>query len=193
MKKRLFVALDPPGRTKDELAALCQGLPDCRWTAPEQLHLTLCFIGEADGSTFLDIRDALQEITAAPFSLKLEGLGLFPPRRAPRVLWAGVQPNAALSQLQRKVVNCVRSCGVVLEKRKFAPHITLARLQDGALPRLERYLGAHALFSAEPFVVSCFTLYSSVLGRGGPTHLAEAEYALVEQNSGCGIKKAANT
>lgn len=181
MKKRLFIALDPPEKTREELAALCQGLPDCRWTPPEQLHLTLCFIGEAEGSTFLDIREALEEIAAAPFSIQLEGLGLFPPRRAPRVLWAGVQDNAALMQLERKVVNAVRRCGVVLEKRKFSPHITLARLQEGALPRLERYLGAHSLFRAAPFVATHFTLYSSVLGRGGATHLVEAEYALQTQ------------
>ncbi|MDO5673732.1 MAG: RNA 2',3'-cyclic phosphodiesterase [bacterium] len=178
MKKRLFIALDPPEKTREELVTLCRGLPDCRWTPPEQLHLTLCFIGEADGTSFLDIREALQEIRAEPFSLRLEGLGLFPPRRAPRVLWAGVQANAALMQLERKVVNCVRRCGLTLEKRKFSPHITLARLQDGALPRLERYLGAHALFSAAPFVVDHFILYSSVLGRAGATHLAEADYAL---------------
>lgn len=183
MKKRLFVALDPPEQSREELVALCQGLPDSRWTVPEQLHLTLCFIGETDGSSFLDIREALQEVTAAPFNLKLEGLGLFPPRRSPRVLWVGVQANAALNQLQRKIVNCVRGCGVILEKRKVTPHITLARLQEGALPRLERYLGAHALFSAAPFEVSHFTLYASVLGRNGATHLVEAEYALQTQEN----------
>lgn len=178
MSIRLFVALDPPEQARAKLAGLCQGLPGARWTAPEQLHLTLCFIGETDGATFLDIREALQEIAAAPCSLKPEGLGLFPPRRTPRVLWVGVAPNPALMALQRKVANCVRSCGVVLEKRRFSPHITLARLQDDALPRLERYLGAHALFSTAPFVVEHFTLYSSVLGGGGAIHLVEAEYAL---------------
>ena len=183
MKKRLFIALDPPEKTREELATLCQGLPGCRWTPPGQLHLTLCFIGEAEGSTFLDVRDALEEIAAAPFSIQLEGLGLFPPRRAPRVLWAGVRANTALMQLERKVAGTVRRCGIVLEKRKFSPHITLARLQDGALPRLERYLGAHALFSSTPFMVNRFSLYSSVLGRNGATHLVEAEYTLQPHES----------
>ncbi|NLZ17399.1 MAG: RNA 2',3'-cyclic phosphodiesterase [Desulfobulbaceae bacterium] len=179
MNKRLFVALDPPALSKVELAGLCTGLPDVRWTVPEQLHLTLCFIGEIGGSAFLDIREALEEIAAPPFDLKLQGLGLFPPRRTPRVLWVGVAPNPALIALQRKVSACVRHCGIKMEKRKFTPHITLGRLQDGAMPRLERYLGAHALFSSASFAVEHFTLYSSVLGRSGATHLAEAEYALL--------------
>ncbi len=183
MKKRLFIALDPPAQARDALSALCGGLPEARWTPAEQLHLTLCFIGETDGSTFLDIREALQDIEAVPFALKLQGLGVFPPRREPRVVWAGVEPNPALMALQRKLTTCLRHCGVILEKRKFAPHITLARLQNGVSPRLERYLGAHALFSAAPFMVTSFTLYSSVLGRSGATHLAEAEYGLQAQDS----------
>ena len=51
MKKRLFIALDPPAQARDALSALCGGLPEARWTPAEQLHLTLCFIGETDGST----------------------------------------------------------------------------------------------------------------------------------------------
>lgn len=178
MKKRLFIALDPPEQIREELSLLCHGLPDVRWTVAAQLHLTLCFIGESDGNAFLDIREALEGITAPAFKLQVQGLGLFPPRRAPRVLWAGIAPNPALMALQRKVSTCLHQAGIELEKRKFTPHITLARLQDGAMPRLERYLGAHTLFNTAPFTVEHFTLYSSVLGRNGATHLAEAEYAL---------------
>ncbi len=178
MNIRLFVALDPSAQAKEELAALCCGLPGARWTPHQQLHLTLCFIGETDGSTFLDIREALEEIEAPAFPLTLKGLGFFPPRRAPRVLWAGVQASEPLAALQRKVLTKLQHCGVVVEKRRFTPHITLARLQDEAMPRLQRYLEAHALFVGTPFTVRHFTLYSSVLGRNGATHLAEAEYAL---------------
>ncbi|MGI6638979.1 MAG: RNA 2',3'-cyclic phosphodiesterase [Desulfobulbus sp.] len=181
MTKRLFVALDPPAQVRDELTALCTGLPDVRWTPPEQLHLTLCFIGEVSSNSFLDIQEALQEVTSSAFTLKLKGLGLFPPRRTPRVLWTGVQTSSILTGLQRKVTTQLRHSGITLEKRKFIPHITLARLQEGALPRLQRYLGAHALFNSTPFMVEHFTLYSSVLGRNGATHLAEAQYALSTQ------------
>ena len=64
MNKRLFVAIDPPEEIREQLLALCCGLPNARWVVPEQLHLTLCFIGEVSSNAFLDIREALAEITA---------------------------------------------------------------------------------------------------------------------------------
>ena len=179
MQKRLFVALDLPDFVKTELAALCTGLPEVRWTPPEQLHLTLALIGEVDGSTFLDIREALAEIEAPVFSLTLSGLGFFPPRGAPRVLWAGVTDNPALKQVQKKLVSCLHRSGVTLEKRKFSPHITLARL-NGASAKLERWLAARSLLRLGPFPVENFALYSSILGRQGATHILEAEYSLAD-------------
>lgn len=85
MNKRLFVGIDLPEEIRDQLKSLCCGLPGARWVKPEQLHLTLCFIGEVDGTTFLDIKEVLSEITFAPFSLQLRGVGSFPPA-ASRVL-----------------------------------------------------------------------------------------------------------
>ena len=183
MNKRLFVALDLPEAAKEELTALQGGLPEARWTPPEQLHLTLCFIGETDGTLFLDIRDALAEIAAPALELRLTGLGFFPPRQTPRVLWAGVAENPGLTRLQKQVATLLRHTGAELERRRFSPHITLARLGEGAQPRLQRYLGAHALFSGSPFAVEHFTLYSSILGRNGATHIPEAEYPLRGQRA----------
>jgi 2'-5' RNA ligase len=82
---------------------LCCGLPDARWVLPEQLHLALCFIGEVSGTAFLDIRVALAELAAAPFALRLQGVGIFPPRGQPRVVWAGIN-------LQTAVEECLFSC-----------------------------------------------------------------------------------
>ncbi|MBV5317458.1 MAG: hypothetical protein JZU50_06585 [Desulfobulbaceae bacterium] len=62
MNKRLFVAIDPPSEIREQVATICCGLPDARWIPPEQLHLTLCFIGEVSSSAFLDIREVLREI-----------------------------------------------------------------------------------------------------------------------------------
>ena len=193
MNKRLFVALDLPEAAKEELTALQGGLPDARWTPPEQLHLTLCFIGETDGTLFLDIRDALAEIAAPAFDLRLKGLGFFPPRQTPRVLWAGVVDNPQLIRLQKQVATCLRHAGADLERRRFSPHITLARLGEGAQTRLQRYLGAHALFSGSPFAVDHFTLYSSILGRNGATHIPEAEYPLENRRKKNGPRPKAET
>ena len=179
MKRRLFVALDMPQNVAERLLLLCGGLSAARWTPPEQLHLTLAFIGEVDGTLFLDIREALADIAAPVFDLRLSGAGVFPPRGEPRVLWAGVAPEPALVHLHKKVTACLQRAGVELERRKFSPHITLARLSRGVDPsQAARWVRAHALLRSEPFAVDRFTLYESVLGRNGATHLPQADYAL---------------
>ena len=178
MDKRLFVAIDPPETIRQQLAALCCGLPDARWTEPVQLHLTLVFIGEVSGATFLDIREALDEITAQPFDLRCKGVGFFPPRGLPRVVWTGIERSEPLMLLQRKIATRLYQLGVEMENRKFSPHITLARLRETPPAKVGRYLEAHGLFASDPFPVDRFLLYASVLGRKGATHAVEREYRL---------------
>jgi len=178
MNKRLFVAIDPSAEIRDQLSALCCGLPDARWTPPEQFHLTLCFIGEVDGSSFLDIREALAEITFPAFSLRLQSVGFFPPRGQPRVVWAGVEKSEPLVALQRKIATRLFNLGFEPESRKFSPHITLARLQQTSAAKVGKYLAINGLFAVAPFPVDCFSLYSSVLGRKGATHRVEQTYPL---------------
>ena len=178
MNKRLFVAIDPPQEIREELTTICCGLPDARWTPPEQLHLTLCFIGEVSSATFLDIREALGEIEAAPFALRLQGVGFFPPRGQPRVVWAGIEKNEQLAILQRKIVTRLFSLGLEPENRKFAPHITLARLHQTPAAKVGNYMAMYGLLNSAPFAVENFLLYSSILGRKGASHLVEQEYQL---------------
>jgi len=178
VNKRLFVAIDPPPEIREQLAGLCCGLPDARWAPPEQFHLTLCFIGEVDGSTFLDIREALAEIKVPPFSLCLQGVGFFPPRGQPRVVWAGIDRSEPLMTLQRKVTTRLFQLGLELENRKFSPHITLARLKETPPARVGKYLQEHGLFASPAFEVDRFALYSSVLGRKGASHIVERWYGL---------------
>ena len=180
MNKRLFVAIDPPEAIRVQVAGICCGLPDARWTEPEQLHLTLCFIGEVDGSSFLDISEALETITVARFSLQLRGVGFFPPRGLPRVVWAGIEKSEPLMTLQRKITTRLFQLGVTLENRKFTPHLTLARLGQASPAKVGRYLEANGLFTSTSFVVERFLLYSSLLGRKGASHLVEQEYVLVQ-------------
>jgi RNA 2',3'-cyclic 3'-phosphodiesterase len=184
MNKRLFVAIDPPADIREQLAALCCGLPDARWVQPEQLHLTLCFIGEVDGSTFLDIREALPEIQTSPFPLRLRGVGFFPPRGLPKVVWVGIDPCEPLMVLQRKITTRLFQLSVELENRKFSPHITLARLQHTPASKVGKYLAINGLFGSEPFVADRFVLYSSVLGKKGASHFVEQVYPLRPNETG---------
>jgi 2'-5' RNA ligase len=178
MNKRLFIAIDPPQEVCEQLVSLCCGLPEARWTPINQFHLTLSFIGEVDGTTFLDIRESLAELVQPSFDLRFKGVGFFPPRGAPRVVWAGVEASEPLMQLQRKITTHLRQQGIELEKRKYSPHITLARLRQTPESKIGKYLALNNLFSSSRFPVDQFTLYSSVLGRKRASHIPEQEYFL---------------
>ena len=175
---RLFVAIDLPPEVVAQLQGLCCGVPGARWVQPEQMHLTLRFIGEVDGGIFRDIKEGLAGIKAAPFSLQVKGLGFFPPRKTPRVLWAGISPVEEVNTLRNRIENRLIGMGLEPEGRKYSPHITLARLHDTPPARLGRFLAGNSLFATEPFLVSEFHLYSSELTSKGAFHTIEASYSL---------------
>jgi 2'-5' RNA ligase len=131
-----------------------------------------------DGSRALDLDEGLATIRAHAFSLTLHGVGFFPPRGEPRILWAGFEPSEPLSGLQRQIARVAHEAGCAIEKRKFHPHVTLARLAGASPSRIAAWLGRHATFRAEPFEVTRFQLMSSVLGKSGATHRLEREYEL---------------
>ena len=176
---RLFVAIDLPAAVAVMLEEICRGLRGARWVSTEQLHLTLRFIGEVDGGLFREIREELAGVEAEAFSLRLAGLGCFPPRKAPRVLWAGVEPaGRGLIAVRNRVESCLARLDIEPEGRKYAPHITIARLADTPLAELTRYLSANGLFATEEFMVREFHLYSSRLTPKGAVHSIEASYGL---------------
>ena len=116
-----------------------------------------------------------------PFEMAMQGVGQFPPRRAARVLWVGVDAPPGLSQLQRQVETTLVQLGCPAEERPFSAHITLARLKTPPPPSaVQKYLNQHGAFQSEPFAIGQFVLYSSVLAREGPTYRAEGMYRLGE-------------
>ena len=175
---RLFVAIDLPPDIVVRLQELCCGVPGARWVEAAQMHLTLRFIGEVDGGVFRDIKEGLADIKTEGFALQVKGLGFFPPRKTPRVLWAGIEPVEQVSGLRKRIDNILLGLGLEPEGRKFSPHITLARLQDTPLARVGRFLAGNGLFATEEFPVSEFHLYSSQLTAKGAFHTLEASYKL---------------
>ncbi|MDH3347077.1 MAG: RNA 2',3'-cyclic phosphodiesterase [Desulfobulbaceae bacterium] len=167
-----------PSNVRERLALMSCGLAGARWVESEQLHLTLRFIGDVDKQQQVNIEDALAEIEAVPFSMQLEGIGFFPLRGRPRVLWVGVAENPHLLQLQKRIESAVVRSGCVAEGRKFHPHLTLARLKDSPKNWIGRFLEQNALYVSEKFMVDQFQLYSSILGRSGAKHFVERSFSL---------------
>ncbi len=176
---RLFVALDLPWSLRERLSGLAVGLAGARWVAPENYHVTLRFIGEMPGHKAEEIDLALGTLRARGFSLELAGVGTL--ERAGRVtsLWAGVARNPALEHLRGKIDVALQRAGVPAERRRFAPHVTLARLDDRAAePKLAGWVQTHNLFRSGPVPVEHFTLFSSQLGKEQSVYTPEVEYAL---------------
>ena len=97
---RLFSAIEIPVRVAERLTLLRAGLSGARWIDPENYHLTLRFIGDVDGATARDFTLALSGIAAAPFELRLNGLGSFGGGK-PRAIFAGIAPSEGLEALRR--------------------------------------------------------------------------------------------
>lgn len=184
---RLFVGLALPEAVRDRLAPLGRGIPGARRVDPENMHLTLRFIGNVDDRMAADIDDALVRVRAPAFDMAIEGLGLFHKGRQPTMLWAGVARNPALEHLQGRVESATRRAGVPPETRRFTPHVTVARLRDASRPRLAEMLAHHNLLRLPPFRVDHFVLFSSFLSHNGATYRAEAQYPLTAGSAAPGI------
>jgi RNA 2',3'-cyclic 3'-phosphodiesterase len=171
---RLFVGIGLPPDIKLRLSPLCAGVPGARWVDPDNHHLTLRFIGEVDEGTAGDIDSALAQIKARRFEVVLAGVGQF----GERSLWVGVEKNPALFHLRDKVESALVRLGLPPEGRRYAPHVTLARLKGTSGERLQAYLSEHALFRLAPFAVARFSLVASYLTKSGAIYEDQADYAL---------------
>jgi 2'-5' RNA ligase len=174
---RLFVALEIPKEIRDRLYLLQGGVPGARWSAPQQYHLTLRFIGEVDEASASDIDDVLSTLRAAPFTLELGRVGEFG-GKLPRALWAGVRNSAELSHLQKKIETAMQRLGLPAEERKFTPHVTLARLRNSPPEKVMEFVAHNALFASDAFEVKSFALVSSHLSGAGAVYNVERVYSL---------------
>lgn len=175
---RLFVGLSVPEEVRDRLALLGGGVPGARWEPPENYHVTLRFIGEVEINQAEDIDAELNRLRMPGFDLSLGTIDHFGPAEKARVLYVGVERSEMLARLQGKVENAVQRAGLPPETRKFVPHVTLARLNNAPVQRLQTFREQHNLFRAGPFPIGEFILYSSHPGKGHSVFHEEASYPL---------------
>jgi RNA 2',3'-cyclic 3'-phosphodiesterase len=136
---RLFVALEIPSAVRKNLAALLESLravsPQTRWVRPENLHVTLKFMGEVPETKLAATRSALAGVRSdQPVTLDFCGLGFFPNEKRPRVFWAGIEASPNLKTLAADIESVVEKLGIPREQWPFSPHLTLARFEPPGLP-----------------------------------------------------------
>ncbi|MCY4190957.1 MAG: RNA 2',3'-cyclic phosphodiesterase [Rhodospirillaceae bacterium] len=175
---RLFVGLKLPDDLRDVLSIMERGIPGARWVASDNFHVTLRFIGDVAEHEAEDIDSSLRAIRARNFPLTLTGVGHFGKLRSARSIWTGVHANPALKHLQAKVESAIVRAGFATEKRRFKPHVTLARIKGETGHHLANFLSEHGDFRAPPFPVTAFHLYQSHLGRNGAAYEMLCSYPL---------------
>ena len=171
---RVFVAIELDTASAGSIARLVQGLkaklPDVRWSRPEQLHLTLKFIGEVDNRELPQFCEALREACAGidAFSLELGGLGAFPKNKPPRVVWVAAEdPQGVLGTLAERLDERMSALGIPRENRAFTPHLTLGRVSRGAdLQRLQQAMEQATAQVAARCEVDELVLLASVKEQG---------------------------
>jgi len=170
---RLFVAVPVPERIKERVAAIgreiCQG--GITPVRPENMHLTLRFIGTVSESDAMRAAKALQEVRFAPFECALRGVGAFPNEDYVLVVYAGCESGGALEALAKSVAGALRGFG---GDERFSAHLTLARVKRKA--DLRQFLERHRPDEFGTFRADRFGLVSSVLGPGGPKYTIIATF-----------------
>jgi 2'-5' RNA ligase len=182
--KRLFIAVDIDDATRAQVERISSRLrskldtgANASWVRSDRMHLTLHFIGSADAAVEQQVRAVLaRPIFEAPFDVAFDGVGCFPERGSPRVLWLGVSAGVdALRRLHSALdVSALPGLPPKHPAEPFMPHLTLARFRD-RMPRgvLGKFLEIPA--SAGPSRIDRVTLYESRLSPAGPAYIPLAE------------------
>ena len=179
---RLFMAIELTDEARSRFALLQDELRKklppgaLRWVRPENLHLTLHFIGEVSSASIPSLHEALQAAAGGQdsFELRARGTGCFPDHRRPRVIWAGFEPSAEARELQKNLARQLVSRSFEVETRPYTPHLTLAYLEKRLPAKLAGQAGA-MLTEMDPGPIANFpadesALVESVLTPSGPVY-----------------------
>jgi len=182
---RLFVAIETSievrralGKVQRSLAAFDDTV---RWTAAEQLHMTLKFLGDVEDGRLPSVVEVCRKAASAtqPFAMRFVGCGCFPPSGRVRIVWAGTQaPAGTLDRCQLAAEDAFAEMGFPPEGRAFAPHLTIGRVrEDRTDGRLREAVAAAKLPPVEQLVEE-IVLMQSVLRAQGAEYVAAARIPL---------------
>jgi RNA 2',3'-cyclic 3'-phosphodiesterase len=175
---RTFIAIELPVFIKTAITEIQEKLrrkiSGIRWTSPDNIHLTLAFLGDVSPEDIVRIREALSGAvtTVAPFFLSARGLGAFPGLSRPRVIWTGIGGEAGcLDALSHALNDHLETTGFPTEKRQFAGHLTLGRAKHNVdVMGLVDCVKEMKDFETRPFAVNEAVLMKSDLRPAGPVY-----------------------
>lgn len=182
---RLFVALDLPDQVRhaitDLIAKLQPKSRTARWIKPENLHITLKFIGHIGNEKLSPIQTALSSIhTTQPVELHFRGMGFFPNEHHPRAFWCGIAASPNLAELAANIDGALMPHGIETETRPFTPHLTLARFKSDE--GIREVVQAATDMKSTDFGAATetnFHLYESLLKSTGAQYNRVASFSFV--------------
>lgn len=184
------MALELSDEVRERLVVLLQRLKSTsaavKWVEPENLHLTLKFLGDVPEGKIDTVAETLKGIVHAtePFYFTVKGVGGFPDLRRPRVLWVGVEAVQPLMRLQQIVEKAMEQLGFPPEGRAYHPHITIGRVKAMVgVEKVREILKGYADVKFGEVLASHLTLFRSDLSREGPTYTPLAKLNFAEVNS----------
>jgi len=188
---RLFIALPLPPSPVEHLAGLIERLREqggaVKWVKPENIHITVRFLGDTDEAQVPQIKAALNEI--APrydvIDTTIFRLGGFPNLNRPRVIWAGMDGSVeAMQKMARQIEHAMRDLGFEKDKKSFKPHLTLGRVRDpGGLEALSGFM-KDLRFDDIPMTLDRLVLFQSTLTPRGPIYDRLHEAPLAQDTFG---------
>ncbi len=180
---RTFIAVEispsVKARAGDLIDKLRVAAAEINWVRPQQMHLTLKFLGDVPDTETPDICRIVDEVAAnfEPFEITCRRAGAFPNVRDPKTLWIGIEDGAEeLQRLQAEIDDALKAeLGYGKEQRAFRPHLTIGRVKrelPGGRGELTQLLEKYANFDADLSIIDEVVTFASFLGRNGPTHNA---------------------
>lgn len=174
---RLFIAIETPAEIRPQLGTirdqLKESCADVKWEPDEKLHATLEFLGQTDEGLLPEIVSIITGVcqTMTPVSVKYAGVGCFPNRRAPRIVWVGMRDlKGNLATLQREIETAVEPLGFKREERAFHAHVTIGRVKSekriGSLIRMMESV----TFESQPVTIGEIIIVRSELEHSGSVY-----------------------
>lgn len=186
MADRIFLAIDIDDGVRERVGAAQDNLRSCggkiRWVAPKNMHVTLCFLGNMADDLLAEVCEAARRVASEhqPFDFDVRGVVCVPPGGRLRMLWVGVDEGGGeMTRLQADLADALAELGLPKEKRRFRPHLTLARvkfmkdaggIRSAAAEQAETNLGTVRAAQV--------TVYSSKLSPEGPAYTVVAAAGL---------------
>ena len=151
---------------------------DVRLVKPENIHITLRFLGNIKINTIKDIFEFMKNVQFTPFDVNIDGIGVFPNLRYPRVIWAGItQGTNQLSSISMQLNKQLRTKGFISDSRSFSPHITFARIKSGKnKSEISKYINEYINFKFGIVRAECLVLKKSELTPKGAIYSTIKSY-----------------